>query len=268
MKLLHLTDTHFTRPEDLLQFPDELANVFKQQMSFEKKLHKIIAQEELDTFDFVVITGDLVHECKADAYEAYFNTLNETFGDLPIYFVTGNHDLNVEFYKARQESYQNNYFDYDFVRDGIHFIILDSSEDDRIIGSFTDKQVERLEATLAENKLPKFIFLHHPLFGWKESDIYSIQDSQAVTDLLTQYDIIGLLTGHTHQLGIHVHKNLVQHTSYHFGFGISHVNAANVMEINNLTGYSVIEYTEDQILSIRPRIIHPCPTPLFRLERS
>lgn len=268
MKILHLTDTHFTRSEDLLQFPDEMVQIFKQQMSFEEKLHILTLLEDLGSFDFVVVTGDLVHECQEETYHAFFEIMKDCFGDVPVYYVTGNHDMNEAFLKARKESYDNHYVDYSFVKNDIHFIILDSSKAGETVGSFSVSQVNRLKNTLAENDLPKFIFLHHPLFGWKETDMYSIQNNQPVIDLLTQYNVLGLFTGHTHQLGIHVYQNLVQHTSYHFGFGINHKDVETVMEINDMTGYSVIEYDEKGILSIRPRLIQPIPKALFRMQRS
>lgn len=75
MKILHLSDTHYTRNID----DPELKPVLDAQVPLEKKFNQILEHENLDTFDLVMVTGDIVHEGTPEDYRTIKNLIERTF---------------------------------------------------------------------------------------------------------------------------------------------------------------------------------------------
>lgn len=252
MKNLHLSDPHYasniTDPE--------LKDVLLAQIPLSEKLDRIVNQEDLSTVDFVIVTGDLVHEGELSDYINVKKLLEEKFEDLPIYYTLGNHDKKELFYSGiQQESKKGNYDD-DFIINGMHIIILDSSKAQSHKGLFTDEQLDKLKDTLALNDLPKMLFMHHPIFGGEYFSGFTMEEGDSVLKILKGHPILGVFTGHTHSPAINVSQGILQYTNYALSFGLEKL-ADGTQLFTNTCGYTMIEYSAEGELTLAPRVISP-----------
>ena len=252
MKILHLSDTHYTRDID----DPELKPVLDAQVPLEKKFNQILEQENLDTFDLVMVTGDIVHEGTLEDYRTIKNLIERTFSPLPIYFCLGNHDRKPVFYEGMTGESKDANYDYDFEMDHFHIIVLDTAKNYSHSGILDSTQIEWLERTMAKNNHKKLIFQHHPIIGGIYFDQFTMEEPDEVLHLLNNSNVIGVFTGHTHSPAINIYQDLKQYTTYAVSFGLEKVKDGT-QHFTDTCGYSVIEYRDDSGLTVAPRIIQP-----------
>lgn len=251
MKLLHLSDTHFTS-----QVTDpELAEVLKAQVSLSEKLDWILEQEDINELEAVIVTGDLVHEGAASDYILLEKLLAEKFTHKPLYYTLGNHDNKSAFYQGVLGQSLNSPYHYSFVLNGYHFVMIDSSKRHSHKGMVDSQDLQQIQAELEKNELPKLVFQHHPIFGSEYFAGFVFEDPQPLLDLLASYPILGIFTGHTHSPAWHTQDGLVQYTNYAISFGLEKVSDKSQL-FTNTNGYSVIEVNQENI-SVAPRLINP-----------
>lgn len=254
MKILMLSDTHYSsNPED-----PELKDVLAGQIGLDEKLDRVLHQEDIGSFDFMVVAGDLVHESVADDYVALDALLKKKFGTLPIHYVLGNHDQKDQFHLGISRQRSSADLDYSLVTPEIHFLFLDSAKGHIHSGEFTDRQLAWLDQELKSNELPKVIFQHHPIFGSAYFENFVFEHPQPVMAILSQHQILGIFTGHTHSPATHVQAGMLQYTGYAMSFGIEKL-ADHSQDFTNTCGYTMITI-EDTMVTVAPRIIEPAYT--------
>lgn len=194
---LHLTDLHISNPgkPEPHAFADTaavLTEVLQMARAIEPRP------------SFVMVSGDVANNADPAAYAE----LKRLWGDfdLPTLFALGNHDSREGFYRewlGRGEDLGAPYAHAQVI-DGVHVIVLDSSTPGQIRGSIEPEQFDWLEETLGEHpELPKLIVTHHPpAIGeeGEESDFETLgwADSQRLAEMLADYDVAGILSGHIH----------------------------------------------------------------------
>lgn len=157
--------------------------------------------------DFVLLTGDLVHEGGADEYRYLKMLLEEYFDGTPVCPVLGNHDRVAAFH----EGYENREPDTEpvcYARefDGLQLIVLDSSvgcDATHHSGRFDEAQFVFLEKAL-EKKMPRghIVAFHHPAFDeWADERVsaFGVEGSERLKEIISGKNVLALLSGHTHE---------------------------------------------------------------------
>ncbi|WP_285630933.1 phosphodiester glycosidase family protein [Lentzea sp. NBRC 102530] len=109
--------------------------------------------------EFVVINGDLVDEASPEDLKLARRTLTEELGDLPWYYVPGNHEVMGpgtidNFRREFGATYRT------FDHKGTRFVLLDSSTGTLRGGGI--EQVEMLHTALATAEGQAVVMMHHP----------------------------------------------------------------------------------------------------------
>lgn len=251
MRILHLSDTHFTKKNDDV----EITSIINAQPSLTEKFERLFQQENMNEIDLVVITGDLVHDSDRAEYEAYFGFIEQTFSGKKVHFALGNHDTKNEFNQAMFDKDISDFYQYSIVQDNVHILIFDTATPGKHTGHFSEEQLEWMEAELAKNSLPKMIFQHHPLMGDDYFQDFLVEEPEKALAILAEYNVIGVFTGHTHLPAVNLKDQVLQYTTYGMAFGIEKL-ADQSSNFTNTNGYSVIHY-ENGHLTVTPRILYP-----------
>jgi Icc protein len=109
--------------------------------------------------NLVVVTGDLIQDDSAQAYEHFRKLLGEL--GLPVYCIPGNHDIRA----LMQETLAGPPFHYcESVESGDWLITgIDSCVTGRAGGEVSDSELERLDSEIAASRAPHvMVCLHHP----------------------------------------------------------------------------------------------------------
>ena len=154
--------------------------------------------------DFVLITGDLVHESCPEQYEMLIELIREL--RVPAYLVMGNHDYTNLFGFNNDPIYYLEYItpirDYSFDFGNHHFVGMDSGHTvdwPYNTGSgFTDEQMRWLEGDLWAHRQSRsrFIFMHHPAVDFTGLTIKN--NREEFIALSEEYGVDMTLSGHTH----------------------------------------------------------------------
>lgn len=227
MEFIQLTDSHVRKQYDhegmdavLGQFPIPAENV-----------RKILRATDWAHTDFIVITGDLVHEGTCEDYRFLKNLIEEEVpSDKKVLYVLGNHDrkeaFNEAFFGKKEE---RPYYYVEYVN-GYRLIVLDSAVPGKESGRILPEQIEWLSGILAEpSEKGSIIFVHHPLF-WCGNQLYpmEIANSKEVLDILKGSDVFAIFSGHTHQNATNVLNGFVQYTSDSSAFSAAVVNKTEI----------------------------------------
>ena len=190
---------------------------------------KTLRETELLKPAFVVHTGDMITGYSYDKEKirsqwARFKKDIEPLS-MPFYPAPGNHDVTTtEIEPLYIEAWGEGNLYYSFDHNGSHFIILDTNLNARI-DEIPDEEMEWLKNDLEQNKdaINIFLFFHSPLhldakFDW-----------QSVHNLLLQYPVRAVFTGHAH---IYDHRIMD-------GIRYFCINTSGAMNnSNHMTGYS------------------------------
>ena len=163
--------------------------------------------------DFVVICGDMVNESGSEEQRnELFRITEQLHEEIPIYWVSGNHDVGNSPTSETLRSYRGFFGqdNYSFKRGNCYFITINSSvcSDPSSVPDEWDSLILFLEKELAEasriDSLHKIIFLHHPLFleNADESDNYFVIPSprrQQIISLIDENNVSAVFSGHLHK---------------------------------------------------------------------
>ncbi len=189
--ILHITDPHlFADPTGELRGAVTYA-------TFERVLRH--AGASADTPDLVLLTGDLVQDDSAEAYD-HFERFLASFG-APVMSLPGNHDIR-DFMRPR---FSTAPFSYCEVRETDNWCIvcLDSCVSGSAGGRVGESELSRLddalESTDAEHAV---VCLHHPpvLTGSAWLDSVGLDDRDRFLDVIADHRIVrAVVAGHVHQ---------------------------------------------------------------------
>lgn len=254
MNFVHITDTHFRHQpmERNEHFPlDKIVDWDG------VRLREVLRSAKSQKLDFVVITGDLVHESNAEDYRLFKILLDEELPDVPYYVALGNHDRRAAFFQGFWGKQAENAPYYStFDQDGLRIIALDSClEDGYVKGQLGEAQLDFLKAELA-NPSPKgtLILMHHPMelvykFGHGMVDGHGLvlgNDAEALSTLIAQSDVHAVLSGHTHFPSIHSGGGALFATASGSAFGLDPTNQSTMI-FQNTASYFMGRVEEGKV---------------------
>lgn len=161
---------------------------------------------------FVVISGDMInsdHDLKQ--IRAFWRVVKQISSDIPVYLVSGNHDLapatesDVQSYR---KLFGKDYYSFSF--GGSQFIVLDSSvihypeSDPDIRQTQRSWFEEQLASARKANANHIFVLVHHPWFinNPDEADIYEnipLSERKDYLPLMERYGVDFSVAGHYHK---------------------------------------------------------------------
>lgn len=237
LNFLHLTDTHILQNYrgsllEKVEGPngnpsDFLIRILATIKSFTQKP------------DFILVSGDLVHEGNASDYAYFKQIIEEYVGDIPVYTALGNHDVTAAYWEGFEG--KANCSDQLFYKkdiNGYRLIVLDSSHDNSGVGMIDTKQLDWLANVLktpAENG--SLLVIHHPIEAGEVIDGHALTNSQEVLTIIQDTDVIAVLSGHTHQNKVSTFGDILLSTADGTAFGVAVTNER--MQLNDRTGFSL-----------------------------
>lgn len=250
LKFLHISDTHFLQEYGSALHkwgvhyqPDEIFINFLKTFNF-------------DGIDFIVHTGDLIHDGNGEDYQKLFEIFDQYIPkDIPIYLCLGNHDNKKAFFEAKQEENRKSYF-YGTDFKGYRLVFLDTAVEGEHDGAVSEEQFSWLKS-LAEAPSDKgtLIFQHHPLdISWIDG-LEKTSLPVGYKEFLNHSDVLGIFTGHLHQNRHYMIDSIPQHTAGSFVFGMTIEGRDEVWNTNRL-GYSVVTIRNGNI-DVFTEIVNP-----------
>ena len=191
MRVLHLTDPHLFASES-----GELRGV-----NTHRSLQRVLDHYQSGDWvaDVAIVSGDLVQDDSAQAYER-FRSLLGTLA-LPVYCCPGNHDVRT----LMQEAVSSEPFHYcaTSTHGNWTLIGIDSCVTGEAGGLISDTELQRVMDELQKSNTPHaLLYLHHPPIdlGSKWLDSVRLENgSQLLTQLQEADTARVLLFGHAHQ---------------------------------------------------------------------
>jgi Icc protein len=242
IRFIHISDTHVGVGENF-----EVMGI--QPFPFAKKIAQHIGELPF-TPDFIIHTGDIVHEMpdvdNARAYqnvESLFAPLN-----IPFYYVTGNHDtsplIKQHLTMGPKEELSKTLNTYAFERGDIRFVALDARGSDSIDphGEISQEQINILENELRITSKQFIIFIHYPTLPidspWVDRDMLLLNGQRFHQTMISHADrILGVFSGHVHR-GITTQADRITYTSV----------GSTCMQFNSFPGQETVTFQNDGIV--------------------
>ena len=154
--------------------------------------------------DFIVFTGDLIHDDETLAYCLLFDRLKSS--PYPVYIIPGNHDDKSTLFFLLEQKYNNTNIKMithlHLISDNWQIFLLDSVVDNEVYGELKEHELSYLEDILHDSKENTLIFLHHNPFNINNAWLndYTIKNSDRFLDLIFQHSHVKIVSfGHIHQ---------------------------------------------------------------------
>jgi 3',5'-cyclic AMP phosphodiesterase CpdA len=217
IRFAHLSDTHVR--VDHLQ--SDLKDVFGNLQNPNDNLRDVLCKLKESELDFIVISGDLVHEGGKADYECFKGILEESGLKIPVFLALGNHDSKDKFREAFFHEKSCGQFYYSCNVRGLRVIVLDSAVPGHIGGYVNREQLDWLESLLSsQSEKGSIMIMHHPLY-WDQSFL-TVENAERLSTIIHASDIRGIFCGHTHLNRTIVLKNHVQSTAESLAFGFDY----------------------------------------------
>jgi len=245
----HLTDIHLKKDYATSTMTSDFGKTGNPTEKFLSAVEKIHAYENLD---FILITGDLIHEGDEADYVFLKEILEKSFPDLPVILTLGNHDRVIPFRKVFLESEKP----YDCIHEvnGLRIAILDAGHRPAA-GEISDGQIEWLKDQLkVPAPLGTILALHQPLItGFPLLDTSVRAD---FAEILEQHDVIAIFSGHIHFTRFDFYGNVPHFVAGGMGFGAG--ISPNRIVMNNHASFNICRI-ENRKPSVVPVLVTPVP---------
>lgn len=206
LRFVQLSDTHIRK--DYLTGP--LHGMFTSLVSPEKKLRGILAEIRKEELDFVVISGDLVHEGSEADYQQLKTIIEEADFRVPVLLALGNHDKKEAFCHVFGLELMNGRYYYFYQIREWKIIVLDSADTEHGMGEIDEEQIKWLEQIYNErDKI--LVFMHHPLF-WDDSLLQIGKNRKRLIEILARPNVRGVFCGHVHRNSMREQEQICQFT--------------------------------------------------------
>ncbi len=191
----HFSDIHFIA-KNSSEFVKSLPQIAHNPRDV---LEEALLQAAKEPLQFVLLTGDIVHEGEVEEYRAVKNLFQRFLPGIPIFAAAGNHDrrkamcLGLEGWLPKEDA--------PYIRSsrvgGLRVVALDSAYTCSIDGELTEEQLIVLHDILREPApCGTLLILHHPLCAQKQRLAMKMPD--ALKACLELSEIKGIFTGHLH----------------------------------------------------------------------
>jgi len=152
---------------------------------------------------FVVMGGDIVAQGSKDRYRFFFRELEGVRGEIPIYFVPGNHDVFDGHIKYNLENYQNfcGPDHYWFPWGNAAFVIINETlTSGRRVKNIEFRWLKNTLRELREDFTYLFVFMHIPPFDPREGESYCLPERRGkrLMQLMEEYKVDYVVCGHIH----------------------------------------------------------------------
>lgn len=227
---IHMSDTHIFSP-------DSGKNLF--QLNTGEKLERLLntITSLASKPDFCVISGDLTQDGDESDYlflKQIIKRAEERLG-IPFFLAMGNHDFRETFRTVflEEEGTNDNYY---YVKDvqGLRLIVLDSKLDGKIEGELSQEQLDWLSLLLQEKaEKGTIIVVHHPPMT------SNLRNWEAFADVVKNTDVIGILSGHTHNNISFLLDTIPVFVSGGVAFGIDPLST-DPLQIVDTSGFNLV----------------------------
>ncbi|MDR2080039.1 MAG: metallophosphoesterase [Treponema sp.] len=250
IRFAHISDTHIRR-----DYRNASVDFFDPACSPQDALGEILTgiAGKKDRPDFVLFSGDLVHEGDAEDYALFRQIVEEALGDIPAFFVLGNHDRRAAYYQGKPSlpglsskpggpDGPRPYYYSAEIR-GLRLIVLDSGVDKSGghsgVGFIDGTQLAWLRGELGrKSPLGSILVLHHPPCIELQTGMLShcLSNSRDLKDVLEGSDVRAIFSGHTHQNSVTTFSGIPHFTAGSSAFGImlddTHIHITNRRDYN------------------------------------
>lgn len=248
LRFIHMSDLHYRK--EYADYGFEALIGAKQHP--EVNIKKALREEIKVGLDFVLITGDLVHEGEEEDYKALSNLLKSELGEVPFILLPGNHDRREAYRSVCCHDWTENSIDSVFDINGLKIITLDTGR--TVNGEITENQIQWLSDVLKQPSERGFLLaLHHPLIE-KQDGLDSALYPDNFVKLIENSHIVGIFCGHTH------HNYMAQFAGKPYftadSMAFSMVSDGDKLTFKDCAAYTVMELN-DRILSGQVRQVVP-----------
>lgn len=213
--------TNSSKPFFFIQITDPQFGFFEGNKNFAKETElyerAVKAINKLSP-DFVVITGDLVHDRKDQGQIKEFKRITgEINSKIPVHYTPGNHDIGNTPLQADIDEFVSEYGSdkFSFTHKKSAFIGFNSCIIKANTPDLEQAQLDWLKKELAKNKKAKHIilFCHHPFFvkTFDEEEFYfniPFEKRSKYISLFLENKVDAIIAGHLHNNATTKYKNL------------------------------------------------------------
>lgn len=197
MILIQISDLHITDPGEPV---DRLARTTERLAIAVARINAMQPRP-----DGVIVTGDLVNECRTSEYERLRQTLDPL--QVPVWLMVGNHDARDDLRLVFDDHAYlgtGGFVQYTVEDLSVRLIALDSQIPGETAGALCAERLGWLEDRLAEQPdRPTMIFVHHPPFpsGIDRMDANGlVEGREELARIIGSHrQILGIGAGHVHR---------------------------------------------------------------------
>jgi serine/threonine-protein phosphatase CPPED1 len=199
-------------PWFFIQLTDPQFGMFEKNESFEKETilyEKAVSAINKLRPDFVVITGDFVHNQKSVSQINEFKRITSKINpEIPVYYTPGNHDIGQVPNKQSLKKYRKNYGSdkFSFTHNGSSFVGFNSGLIKAKLEKWEQKQYKWLSKKVkkSRNADHTILFCHYPFFNKTvdEPESYSnigLEYREKYLSLFETNGVDAIFTGHHHR---------------------------------------------------------------------
>ena len=199
IRFLHISDSHLGADENYIQRDINSYRAFQLFLKTVKELPFCP--------DFIIHTGDITADCYEKGYELMATTIADL--NIPMYFVTGNHDTSelIKKYLPMQkiEVLSDSLNCYRFSHNGHHFFTVDGRGANEIDphGVVSKEQMQLVREEFEKGQ-PLTLFIHYPTLGldsdWFDEKMKLTNGDEFHRLLVENKSLVrGVFFGHVHR---------------------------------------------------------------------
>lgn len=243
MKFIQLTDTHMRKRYSA----DGVDAVLGKLPNPAENIKSLFARTDWEDIDFIVVTGDLVHEGTTEDYQYLKAVMKESIPEeIKVLYTLGNHDHKAEFYRAFWNQERAEFYYYTSMIKGYRLIVLDSAVPGKESGTVSREQLEWLKQTLTvPSEKGSIVFLHHPVFWSAGGMTMELTNGAEVLEVLKGSDVFAIFCGHTHANAVQMRDGITQYTADSMAFSIE-VNKG-ILAFTDKAGYLTAQIKEREV---------------------
>jgi 3',5'-cyclic AMP phosphodiesterase CpdA len=175
--------------------------------------------------DFIIFSGDLVHEGDAGDYAFFKQIIKKTLKGIPSFFILGNHDRKQACYQGLLgEPGRSGSYYYSKNYQGLRIIVLDSGTEESETGFVDESQLIWLREELRrKSEWGSILVVHHPPCIELKTGLlaHSLTNSAALNDVLAGSDVRAIFSGHTHENSVTLFAGIPHFTAGSTAFGVT-----------------------------------------------